>query len=81
MKKYYLSLLMAIMAIAVSAQEPWDGTSASWTNGDGSSEKPYLIENGQHLAFPVPGLRLRRCNLFDSLSDFCGAHRLDRRNR
>ena len=42
---------MAIMAIAVSAQEPWDGTSASWTNGDGSSEKPYLIENGQHLAF------------------------------
>ena len=39
------------MAIAVSAQEPWDGTSASWTNGDGSSEKPYLIENGQHLAF------------------------------
>ena len=51
MKKYYLSLLMAIMAIAVSAQEPWDGTSASWTNGDGSSEKPYLIENGQHLAF------------------------------
>ena len=50
MKKYYLSLLMAIMAIAVSAQEPWDGTSASWTNGDGSSEKPYLIENGHFLS-------------------------------
>ena len=41
---------MAIMAIAVSAQEPWDGTSASWTNGDGSSDHSAIIHYYEKLA-------------------------------
>ena len=49
MKKFYLLLLSAIMGTAANAQT-WDGTAAAWTQGDGSSSNPYLIENGQHLA-------------------------------
>ena len=50
MKKFYLLLLSAIMGTAANAQI-WDGTAAAWTQGDGSSSNPYLIENGQHLAY------------------------------
>ncbi len=50
MKKLYLLLLSAIMGTAANAQT-WDGTATTWTQGDGSSSNPYLIENGQHLAY------------------------------
>lgn len=49
MKHIYLTLF-AIAAGAVTASAAWDGTSAPWTNGDGTAENPYLIENEQHLA-------------------------------
>ncbi|WP_455587423.1 T9SS type A sorting domain-containing protein [Bacteroides sp.] len=51
MKKYYALLLFAMLGILANAQTPWDGTTATWTNGSGTSTDPYLIENGQHLAY------------------------------
>lgn len=51
MKKYYVVLLFAMLGLLANAQTPWDGTSAAWTKGDGTSANPYLIENGQHLAY------------------------------
>lgn len=51
MKKYYALLLFAMLGILANAQTPWDGTAATWTNGSGTSTDPYLIENGQHLAY------------------------------
>lgn len=51
MKKYYALLLFAMLGFAINAQTPWDGTATAWTQGDGTSTNPYLIENGQHLAY------------------------------
>lgn len=51
MKKYYMLLLIALIGVIANAQTSWDGTAISWTNGDGTSANPYLIENGQHLAY------------------------------
>lgn len=51
MKKYYVLLLMAMMGSLAYAQTPWDGTSSSWTKGEGTGEQPYLIETPQHLAY------------------------------
>lgn len=51
MKKYYTLLLFTMLGILAYAQTPWDGSSAAWTQGDGTSAHPYLIENGQHLAY------------------------------
>lgn len=31
--------------------QAWDGTSAAWTNGDGTENNPYLIETPQQLAY------------------------------
>lgn len=45
------SIVIALFVTTLlSAQIPWDGTSEPWTQGDGTSENPYLIENGKHLA-------------------------------
>lgn len=51
MKKYYALLLFSMLGILAYAQTPWDGTATTWTEGDGTSNNPYLIENGQHLAY------------------------------
>lgn len=50
MKNFYLFILASAMTLSSSAQV-WDGTSSTWTNGDGSETSPYLIEIPQHLAF------------------------------
>lgn len=31
--------------------QSWDGSSSPWTNGEGTQENPYLIENAQNLAY------------------------------
>jgi hypothetical protein len=36
---------------SLSAFAQWDGTSAPWTQGNGTQANPYLIESPQHLAF------------------------------
>ena len=51
MKKYYALLLFAMLGILANAQASWDGTAATWTKGNGTNANPYLIENGQHLAY------------------------------
>ena len=51
MKKYYTLLLFAMLGILANAQTSWDGTATTWTKGDGTNTNPYLIENGQHLAY------------------------------
>ena len=51
MKKYYALLLFLTLGFLANAQTPWDGTATAWTKGDGTSNNPYLIENGQHLAY------------------------------
>lgn len=51
MKKYYTLLLFAMLGTLAYAQTSWDGTATTWTKGDGTNTNPYLIENGQHLAY------------------------------
>ena len=58
-KIYFLSTIMLIMMAAVwplnaEAQNDvsvWDGFAESWTQGDGTENNPYLIENAQNLAY------------------------------
>lgn len=41
-----------VMSMAVaSAQQAWDGTAAQWTQGEGTSTAPYLIETPAQLAW------------------------------
>ena len=49
MKKLFV-LCIAVCAI-FTAKAQWDGTSAPWTQGNGTQTNPYLIETPQHLAF------------------------------
>ena len=51
MKKCYVLLLFTMLGFTINAQSVWDGTAMTWTKGDGTSTNPYLIENGQHLAY------------------------------
>jgi len=58
-KIYFLSTIMLIMMAAVwplnaEAQNDvsvWDGFAESWTQGDGTENNPYLIENARQLAY------------------------------
>lgn len=50
--KSALLTAFALCAINSSAMaQAWDGTSAAWTNGDGTENNPYLIETPQQLAY------------------------------
>jgi len=51
MKRVFLFFVaMCIMLSATVAQSVWDGTHTTWTNGTGTENNPYLIENAAHLA-------------------------------
>lgn len=48
------ALLTAFALCAINSNtmaQAWDGTSAAWTNGDGTENNPYLIETPQQLAY------------------------------
>ena len=51
MKKLYVLTLAAICAASAFASEPWDGSSTSWTDGDGTAESPFIISLPAHLAY------------------------------
>ena len=52
MKKILLSIVAVLFGIALNAQvSVWDGTAEPWTNGSGTPEDPYLIENAQNMAY------------------------------
>ena len=52
MKKHLLTIVAVLLGMALNAQiSVWDGTAEPWTNGSGTAEDPYLIENAQHLAY------------------------------
>lgn len=55
MKKNILfSLLFVLFTLHLSPfslQAQWDGTSAPWTQGNGTQSNPYLIETPNHLAY------------------------------
>lgn len=57
-KKFYVPLLLcSVVEICANAQTSWNGTSAVWTSGEGTVGKPYLIENGQHMAYLSESVR------------------------
>jgi len=59
MKKiYFWSILILSMMVLLSQQagaqsdvSVWDGFAESWTQGDGTENNPYLIENARQLAY------------------------------
>ena len=51
MKKLYMILTLLSIVLGTTAQTVWDGTSATWTQGSGTADAPYLIETPQHLAY------------------------------
>lgn len=52
MKKISLLMTALLISLALNAQvSVWDGTAEPWTNGSGTQEDPYLIENAQQLAY------------------------------
>lgn len=56
MKKLYALFAFALATLSVCAQA-WDGTTASWTQGEGTATSPYLIENGSHLSYLIEQVR------------------------
>lgn len=46
----FLFIFAFLFSLNVTAQV-WDGTSSTWTKGEGTSSNPYLIESPQHLAY------------------------------
>ena len=52
MKKSLLAIVTVLLGMVLNAQvSVWDGTAEPWTNGSGTPEDPYLIENAQQLAY------------------------------
>ena len=51
MKKLLLSIFTITLTFNVMAINVWDGSSESWTQGDGSYYNPYRIETAAHLAY------------------------------
>lgn len=52
MKKSLLTIVTVLLGMVLNAQvSVWDGTAEPWTNGKGTAEDPYLIENAQQLAY------------------------------
>ena len=50
MKKNIL-LIASTFVFASAGAQVWDGTSATWTEGTGSQQDPYIISTPQHLAY------------------------------
>lgn len=46
-----LLMLMIPTALLVAADQPWDGTTKTPYSGTGSVDDPFVIENGEHLAY------------------------------
>ncbi len=46
----FLFIFAFLFSLNATAQV-WDGTSSTWTKGEGTSSSPYLIESPQHLAY------------------------------
>ena len=52
MKKSLLTTAAILLALCLNAQvSVWDGTAEPWTNGSGTEDDPYLIENAQNMAY------------------------------
>ena len=51
MKRIFTTLFVILSSINAFALDVWDGTSAPWTNGSGTSNDPYLIETAENLAY------------------------------
>lgn len=43
--------MLTAVCLSASAQNAWDGTSSSWTKGNGTEANPYQIETPQNLSF------------------------------
>lgn len=48
---YFLVTLLMVVCQSSLAQMVWDGTSSTWTKGEGTATDPYLIETPQNLSF------------------------------
>ena len=46
----FLSVATAVSTMPATAAE-WDGTATTWTQGGGSVDNPFILENASHLAF------------------------------
>ena len=52
MKKALLTTAAILLALCLNAQvSVWDGTAEPWTNGSGTEDDPYLIENAAQFAY------------------------------
>lgn len=49
--KLFVAGIIATTSIQFANSQAWDGTSAKWTNGDGTETNPFLIENAQQFAY------------------------------
>ena len=46
MKNFYKKLsFVMVMGISLSSYAAWNGDATAWTQGDGSEQNPFLIEN------------------------------------
>lgn len=57
MKNFYKKLsFVMVMGISFSSYAAWNGDATAWTQGDGSEQNPFLIENEAQLsAFAANG--------------------------
>ena len=51
MRHLFITIFAFFMAGNLMAVNVWDGSSEPWTNGNGTSEDPYLIETAANLAY------------------------------
>ena len=51
MRRLFTTIIAVLLTINALALDVWDGTSAPWTNGSGTSSDPYLIETAENLAY------------------------------
>lgn len=51
MKNFYKKLsFVMVMGISLSSYAAWNGDATAWTQGDGSEQNPFLIENEAQLS-------------------------------
>lgn len=50
-KTFTLFLMMLLCGMTFAQVSTWDGTWEAWTNGTGTEDDPFLIENTQQLAY------------------------------
>lgn len=51
MKKIFIFITTILLTVNMMAVNIWDGSSSPWTNGNGTSDDPYLIETAANLAY------------------------------